>query len=382
MNFGNTASRTLNTVGTTVGNAVGNIGTTFENTLNNVGKVVNDATVNVMKGLSPGAGAISPMIPTGISTNLNKSLTNVGNAVGNVVNNTVNNTMGAVGGVGEAVENVGTAINNTAMNFGKNFGKNLGNNLFNNPVANMVQTSLTNSISAVPTSAPPLALSLPLIIGIGTLVIIMILIVLFRTSIENAWNSFMSTAKGGAVDVETAGSDLADEIKADLDMKVNTVLPTKKEVFNVSENKYTYADAEPLCRSLGAELATYDQVHEAWKQGADWCNYGWVKGQSAVYPTQKSTFDKIQSTATNDDQRLMCGLPGINGGVFDNPDLKFGVNCFGNKPDQSDHDMKIKMANQVPPLDAQAMTELRKELRYKENRDQIGINPFNQSSWT
>lgn len=375
MNFGNTASRTMNTVGNAVGNAVGNIGTTFENTLNNVGKVVNDATVNVMKGLNGAlpatTGGISPMIPTGISTNLNKSITNVGEAVGNTVGN-----------VGEAVSNtvgnVGTAINNTAMNFGKNVGK----NLFNNPVANMVQTSLTNSINAVPTSAPPLALSVPLIIGIGTLIIIMILVVLFRTSIENAWNSFMSTAKAGAVDVESAGADLADDIKADLDMKVNTVLPTKKEVFNISENKYTYADAEPLCRALGAELATYDQVHEAWKQGADWCNYGWVKGQSAVYPTQKSTFDKIQSTATNDDQRLMCGLPGINGGVFDNPDLKFGVNCFGNKPDQSDHDMKIKMANQVPPLDAQAMGELRKELRYKENRDQIGINPFNQASWT
>lgn len=365
----------MNTVGNAVGNAVGNIGTTFENTLNNVGKVVNDATVNVMKGLNGAlpatTGGISPMIPTGISTNLNKSITNVGEAVGNTVGN-----------VGEAVSNtvgnVGTAINNTAMNFGKNVGK----NLFNNPVANMVQTSLTNSINAVPTSAPPLALSVPLIIGIGTLIIIMILVVLFRTSIENAWNSFMSTAKAGAVDVESAGADLADDIKADLDMKVNTVLPTKKEVFNISENKYTYADAEPLCRALGAELATYDQVHEAWKQGADWCNYGWVKGQSAVYPTQKSTFDKIQSTATNDDQRLMCGLPGINGGVFDNPDLKFGVNCFGNKPDQSDHDMKIKMANQVPPLDAQAMGELRKELRYKENRDQIGINPFNQASWT
>ena len=60
----------------------------------------------------------------------------------------------------------------------------------------------------------------------------------------------------------------------------------KKEVFNISKNEYNYYDAEPLCRALGAELATYDQVKEAWSKGADWCNYGWVKGQAAVYPTQ------------------------------------------------------------------------------------------------
>jgi hypothetical protein len=41
---------------------------------------------------------------------------------------------------------------------------------------------------------------------------------------------------------------------------VEKVLPTgANEVFNVSQNKFTYYDAEPLCKSLGAELATYDQ---------------------------------------------------------------------------------------------------------------------------
>ena len=31
----------------------------------------------------------------------------------------------------------------------------------------------------------------------------------------------------------------------------------------------------------------------------------------------------------------MCGNPGINGGYFANPDLKFGVNCYGIKPKKS-----------------------------------------------
>ncbi|NBT71426.1 MAG: hypothetical protein EBT36_08525 [Betaproteobacteria bacterium] len=49
------------------------------------------------------------------------------------------------------------------------------------------------------------------------------------------------------------------------------VLPSKKEVFNIASNIYTYADAAPLCKALGAELATYDQVKESYERGADWC---------------------------------------------------------------------------------------------------------------
>jgi len=57
---------------------------------------------------------------------------------------------------------------------------------------------------------------------------------------------------------------------------VEKVLPAggSPQVFNISKNKFTYYDAEPLCRALGAELATYEQVKNAWEKGADWCNYG------------------------------------------------------------------------------------------------------------
>jgi len=67
-----------------------------------------------------------------------------------------------------------------------------------------------------------------------------------------------------------------------------------KQVFNVSRNVYTYHDAAAVCAALDSELATYDQVQSAYKQGADWCNYGWVQGQMAVYPTQKETYEKLQ----------------------------------------------------------------------------------------
>ena len=111
----------------------------------------------------------------------------------------------------------------------------------------------------------------------------------------------------------------------DIESIVDKQLPQqkKKEVFNIKENRYKYEDAEPLCNALGAELATYEQVKEAYERGADWCNYGWVKGQRAVYPTQPGTYEKMQKGPK--EQRQACGKPGINGGYFDNPDLRFGV---------------------------------------------------------
>ena len=160
---------------------------------------------------------------------------------------------------------------------------------------------------------------------------------------------------------------------------VEKILPsTKNEVFNVAQNKFTYYDAEPLCNALGAELATYEQVKNAWENGADWCNYGWVKGQMAVYPTQKDTYEKLQ--AGPEDQRMACGNPGLNGGFFDNPEMKFGVNCYGQKPSQSAHD-----ANAVAkgtPQSPDALQFDKKVAHYKSEADNIGVMPFSTNKWS
>ncbi len=160
---------------------------------------------------------------------------------------------------------------------------------------------------------------------------------------------------------------------------VEKILPNvgSPEVFNISKNTFTYYDAEPLCRALGAELATYDQVKQAWERGADWCNYGWVKGQAAVYPTQKDTWDRIQ--AGPEEQRTSCGVPGLNGGYFDNPELRFGVNCYGSKPNQSQHD-EAKM-NQGAPLSPGALEVQKKVAKFRTEAASIGIMPFNSNKW-
>lgn len=156
--------------------------------------------------------------------------------------------------------------------------------------------------------------------------------------------------------------------------------PSGEEVFNVAQNKFTYYDADPLCNALGAELATYEQVKNAWGNGADWCNYGWVKGQMAVYPTQKATYDKLQAGPA--DQRGACGTVGINGGYFDNPEFKYGVNCYGKKPSQSAHDQEQLMSEGKAPRSPHTLKVDQKVADYKEEADSLFVKPFSNEKWT
>ena len=96
-------------------------------------------------------------------------------------------------------------------------------------------------------------------------------------------------------------------------IKENIVRP--KQVFNVSDNVFNYDEAKSVCEAYGGDLASLDQMVDAYKNGADWCNYGWSEGQLALFPTQKDTFEKLEK---NPETRGQCGLPGINGGYFEN----------------------------------------------------------------
>lgn len=151
-------------------------------------------------------------------------------------------------------------------------------------------------------------------------------------------------------------------------------------VFNVSRNIYTYEDAAPLCKAMGAELATYDQVLEAFKKGGDWCNYGWVKGQMAVFPTQEKTWQKLQQGPPS--YRFSCGKPGVNGGYFDNPELTFGVNCFGNRPVQNDADDLQNSPEFAMPPTAEQLEFDKKVQKYREGLGNVTVLPFNRGKWS
>jgi hypothetical protein len=164
-----------------------------------------------------------------------------------------------------------------------------------------------------------------------------------------------------------------------LDLR-NSVLPPRAEVFNVSRNVYTYEDALPVCKALGAELATFEQVQEAHKQGADWCNYGWVKGQMAVFPTQKETWEKLQ--AGSETYKNACGKPGVNGGHFDNPDLRFGVNCYGLRPDKKATDELLSESGAALPPTPEEIDFDHKVQKFRDQLDTMIVLPWNKSKWT
>jgi hypothetical protein len=232
---------------------------------------------------------------------------------------------------------------------------------------------------------------MPMVIGLSIIALLLTLVYYYQEQISTSLQD-MSKSIGDYFNTPTAPPAPPAEPPADTPQEnlpepaaphksvIDSLVPKRKQVFNISENKYTYADAEPLCKALGAELATYDQVKKSWDSGADWCNYGWIKGQAAVYPTQKSTFDRLQSSS-NDDERLSCGTVGVNGGFMDNPELRFGVTCYGDKPSQSEHDVQNMMKGPNPPLTPEVLAIKKKELRYKQHANEIGVMPFNDKQW-
>jgi hypothetical protein len=150
--------------------------------------------------------------------------------------------------------------------------------------------------------------------------------------------------------------------------------PNIKQVFNIKENKYTLEDAGGVCGALGAEVATIDQLVDAHKQGADWCNVGWTKDGIAAYPIQYSTWKTLQDNDPNN--RNICGKPGINL-VRNDPNLLYGVNCYGVKPEPKDGE-KVK---QIIQSDAQ-LALLAKIAQFQKNMKGIGVASFNQDKWS
>jgi hypothetical protein len=219
--------------------------------------------------------------------------------------------------------------------------------------------------------------TIPIMIALGVLVVLFILFIVFRDQILFAFS--VVKEKISPKPTPSIPSPVMPNGSMIDNAAISKMLPGKKEVFNVAVDKYTYTDAEPLCKAFGAELATYDQVKEAWNKGADWCNYGWVKGQAAVYPTQQTTYDKLQ--AGPETQRMSCGTPGVNGGYFDNPELRFGVNCYGNRRTENETDTRYE-TEKKQNLTPDALEYDKKVQNYKVQMDQIPVNPFKTGAWS
>lgn len=150
------------------------------------------------------------------------------------------------------------------------------------------------------------------------------------------------------------------------------------EAFHIPNNVYNYEQAKALCKAYDSKLATYDQIEDAYRKGANWCSYGWSEDQLALFPTSKKSYEKLQEIEGHEND---CGRPGVNGGFIDNKLVRFGVNCFGPKPILNEND-KIYMENlKYQPVTKESIYVNKKSEQYKKYLDKIVVAPFNKDTW-
>jgi hypothetical protein len=235
------------------------------------------------------------------------------------------------------------------------FSSSLGNDLSN--MENM-QTSQMNNIFGI--------------------VIVAILVVLI---IVNAFQYFFS------INVSAYIKNLFQtnpEIDIVVDQTTNQPSPVpeikfRKQVFNIPGNYYNYENAKALCKAYGADLASYSQVENSYNSGGEWCNYGWSEGQMALFPTQKETYDTLQTIPGHEHD---CGRPGVNGGYIANPQVKFGVNCYGYKPRITEEEDELMKTMPRYPQNMQDIVFDKKVDFWKTQVDNILVSPFNSDRWT
>jgi hypothetical protein len=215
--------------------------------------------------------------------------------------------------------------------------------------------------------------------GMQFMEIIMLVLLIFLI-LTNAIQYFFS------LDIRTGISDLfSDEPELDID-----IIPTEKEepvpeitfekqVYNIPGNNYSYDDAKAVCKAYGSRLATYEEIEKAYKDGAEWCRYGWSDNQMALFPTQKKTWDKLQKKKG---VKHACGRPGINGGFIANPNVRFGVNCYGYKPEMTYEEQQIMNNEPLVPRTKEEREFKKKVEHYRKELKDILVSPFNKKQWS
>ena len=195
----------------------------------------------------------------------------------------------------------------------------------------------------------------------------------FNINIIASVKNILSEAPLIEVAVKKELSDIIEDTASSLD-----TYKKEKEVFHIPENKYTYNDSKAICKAYGGRLANYKEINDSYENGADWCSYGWSEDQMILYPTQYEKWQKLQKIPGHEND---CGRPGINGGYIGNPEVKFGVNCFGYKPEITRKELELmKIQDEYPKTNAEI--EFDKKVKYwKHKLHDILVAPFNHSNW-
>jgi len=188
----------------------------------------------------------------------------------------------------------------------------------------------------------------------------------------NSWYNLKIDSSNNLHDISANSKDFSN----------NVTKHKKPEVFNIANSLYNYDDAQIVCKAYGARLATVDEMNEAYDEGADWCVSSWSADRQVLFPTQKSTYDRLQSIKGAENN---CGRTGVNGGRVKDTSMRFGINCYGIKPDPSATD-KLRMneiKTKVTPKSMQEVILDAKVEYWKNNKDTYSIlSPFNTDKWT
>lgn len=177
------------------------------------------------------------------------------------------------------------------------------------------------------------------------------------------------------------GDDATPEVEIVVENEVQeapVIIQRQKEVFHLPQNIYKYKDAKAVCKAYDSELADIKDIEKAYKNGAEWCSYGWSKNEMALFPTQYKTWEKLQK---NSKYKNICGRPGINGGYVKNKDVKLGVNCYGYKPQINSKNRKYMDNLTLYPNNLNNSVKDTELQYYKNNINNIIVAPFNSYSW-
>lgn len=188
------------------------------------------------------------------------------------------------------------------------------------------------------------------------------------------------TARLNNLFTDTPSLDLTvEQSESEQDLAPVPEIKIKKQVFHIPGNEYTFDNAKALCQAYGSRLATYSEIEDSYGNGGEWCSYGWSDKQLALFPTQKKTWNYLQTVVGHEND---CGRAGINGGYIANPNVKFGANCYGYKPKITDTELDLM---QTAPLYPKSLKDIKQERlveHWRRKIPEILVSPFNKNVWS
>tara|TARA_B110000971_G_scaffold220808_1_gene265575 strand:+ start:2391 stop:3203 length:813 start_codon:yes stop_codon:yes gene_type:complete len=210
----------------------------------------------------------------------------------------------------------------------------------------------------------------------GVIILLIVLAFLVINAIEFIFNVNITAYARGFFNPNIKEKEI------DIVVNTNTSVPEikfRKQVYNIPGNYYNFDNAKAVCQAYGSELATYEQIEKSYENGSEWCNYGWSADQLALFPTQTQTYDNLQQIKGHEND---CGRPGINGGYIANPNVRFGVNCYGHKPRiTEEEDDLMKIATPYPETLQDQAFQKRVDF-WKTKINDILVSPFNHNTWS